>query len=122
MSRSEFTDAKLVELAKDGKVWAVNSLAIRLASAKHLLMRCSTLASHMVAERVGFWNRLLLGRWYLCDEPLRSDAARLLPDIGKFFLDGDAIDPGHEAPKAEKKPAPTRPLRRSNRTRPKKSS
>lgn len=50
-----------------------------------LLWRCSTILSHMAAERTGTMARLVKGRWLIADEPLRSDAKNILPEIGKVL-------------------------------------
>lgn len=57
----------------------------RLENAENLLMRAKTICSNLAAERKGF-KQYFLGRWLISDEPLRNDAAHLVPLIRKHFL------------------------------------
>lgn len=58
-------------------------------------LRALNILSNMTLENKG-WKKLFR-RWYISDEPLRHDAARLLNDVGwkTFTPDGtDRVDAG----------------------------
>lgn len=64
-------DADAAVLAAAGKL---------LAEAVATLRRCESLCRHLTQENTGL-RRYLVSRWPINHEPLRADAANLLPDI-----------------------------------------
>ena len=78
----DYTDEELEGICAVDNDWAATELGRRLSQTKHVLMRCSTILSHMTAERPAGVGRFIKGRWMISDEPLRNDAANILPVIG----------------------------------------